>query len=64
MIYPEPKQRELHDREKARIRARIQQGDDDMYALSKDFQCSASQIAGIKAALTEGQSSHQSWLPH
>jgi hypothetical protein len=55
MIYPEPKQRELNDREKAHIRARIRQGDDDIYALSKDFQCSASQIAGIKAALTKGQ---------
>jgi transposase-like protein len=50
-MYPEPKRRELSETEKAQIRKRIQQGDDNIYKLAQEFGCSASQIAGIKAAL-------------
>ena len=50
-MYPEPKQRELSETEKAQIRERIQQGDDNIYKLAQEFACSSSQIAGIKAAL-------------
>ena len=50
-MYPEPKQRELSETEKAQIRERIQQGDDNIYKLAQEFGCSSSQVAGIKAAL-------------
>lgn len=50
--YPEPKERDLSEEEKARIRARIQEGDGDIYKLAQEFMCSSSQVAGIKAALT------------
>lgn len=49
--YPEPKQRDLTAEEKSRLRARIEQGDADIYALATEFGCSASQVAGIKAAM-------------
>jgi hypothetical protein len=49
--YPDQKQRELTDDEKKQLRARIAQGDADVYALATEFGCSASQIAGIKAAM-------------
>ena len=49
--YPAPKQRELSDIEKCELRARIEQGDTDIYALSAEFGCTASQVAGIKAAM-------------
>lgn len=49
--YPEPKQRDLTDDEKSQLRARIERGDADIYALATEFGCSASQVAGIKAAM-------------
>lgn len=53
--YPDPKERDLTDNEKAQIRARIEAGEGDIYVLAKEFACSSSQIAGIKAALTGGR---------
>jgi transposase-like protein len=51
--YPEKKQRELTDAEKAQLRERIDRGDD--YAtLAQEFGCSTSQVAGIKAAMHRG----------
>jgi len=50
-MYPEPQQRERSETEKAQIRERHQQGDDNIYKLAQEFACSASHIAGIKAAL-------------
>lgn len=49
--YPEAKQRDLTDGEKIELRARIERGDGDIYALAEEFGCSASQVAGIKAAM-------------
>jgi hypothetical protein len=49
--YPEQKQRELSDEEKAQLRARIERSDGDIYALAGEFGCSPSQVAGIKAAM-------------
>jgi hypothetical protein len=49
--YPEPKQRDLTDDEKTQLRARIERGDADIYVLATEFGCSASQVAGIKAAM-------------
>lgn len=49
--YPEPKQRDLTDDEKSQLRARIEKGDADIYALAREFECSASQVAGLKAAM-------------
>jgi hypothetical protein len=49
--YPEPKRRDLAKEEKAELRARIEQGDGDIYALAAEFRCSSSQVAGIKAAM-------------
>jgi hypothetical protein len=49
--YPEPKQRDLTAGEKSELRARIERGDADIYALATEFGCSASQVAGIKAAM-------------
>lgn len=49
--YPEPKQRDLRDDEKIELRTRIERGDGDVYALAEEFGCSASQVAGIKAAM-------------
>jgi hypothetical protein len=49
--YPEPKSRELTADEKARLRARIERGDGDIYALASEFGCSPSQVAGVKAAM-------------
>jgi transposase-like protein len=50
--YPEPKQRELTDDEKRQLRQRIERGDADIYALAREFGCSSSQVAGIKAAMS------------
>ncbi|MDO8740968.1 MAG: hypothetical protein Q7J54_05355 [Candidatus Woesearchaeota archaeon] len=47
--YPERKTRELSEEEKKEIRKRIGEGDEDIYELAKEFSCSSSQIAGIKA---------------
>jgi hypothetical protein len=49
--YPERKQRDLTDQEKSQLRARIERGDADIHALAKEFGCSTSQVAGIKAAM-------------
>lgn len=49
--YPEPKQRELTSGEKAHLRARIEAGESDIYALAAEVGCSSSQVAGIKAAM-------------
>ena len=49
--YPAQKQRDLSDNEKTQLRARIEQGKDDIYALAVEFGCSPSQVAGIKAAM-------------
>lgn len=49
--YPEPKHRDLSNEEKSQLRTRIKQGDADIYALAAEFGCSASQVAGIKAAM-------------
>ena len=52
-VYPEPKQHELPESGKALIRARINEGEVDVHQLAKEFSCSPSQIAGIKAAQTK-----------
>jgi hypothetical protein len=49
--YPKPKWRDLTSSEKAHLRARIEAGDSDIYALAAEFGCSSSQVAGIKAAM-------------
>ena len=49
--YPSVKKRELSVAEKDSVRARVEAGDSDVHKLAKVFDCSASQIAGIKAAL-------------
>ena len=49
--YPEPKQRDLSEAEKIDLRAQIERGDGDIYALADEFGCSSSQVAGIKAAM-------------
>jgi hypothetical protein len=49
--YPAPKERELTDDEKNRLRERIEYGDSDVYALAHEFGCTSSQVAGIKAAM-------------
>ena len=54
--YPRLKDDELSESVKADIRARLQQGVTDIYGLAKEFSCSPSQIAGIKAAMTKGGS--------
>jgi transposase-like protein len=50
-IYPSRKTRELKDDEKVQLRNRIEQGDADIYRLAKEFGCSPSQVAGIKATM-------------
>jgi hypothetical protein len=49
--YPEPRDRELTDEEKSQLRGRIERGDADIYALAREFGCTSSQVAGIKAAM-------------
>jgi hypothetical protein len=51
-LYPEPKERELTDDEKRQMRQRIEGGDADIYALAREFGCTSSQVAGIKAAMS------------
>ncbi|MEP6756827.1 MAG: hypothetical protein ABJA67_15090 [Chthonomonadales bacterium] len=55
MAYPVKKSRELHDGEKLLIRKQISTGKVDIHELAREFSCSPSQIAGIKAAMTKGQ---------
>jgi hypothetical protein len=50
-MYPEPKQRDLSEIEKEHIRERMKKGDDDIYKLAREFGCSSSHNAGVKAAL-------------
>ena len=50
--YPEPKERELTEDEKRQLRERIERGDADIYMLAREFGCTSSQVAGIKAAMT------------
>jgi hypothetical protein len=50
--YPEQKIRELSENEKEQIRARLLEGQSDIYRLAEEFVCSSSQVAGIKANLT------------
>ncbi len=49
--YAEPKQRDLSDAEMSQLLARIERGDVNIYELATEFGCSASQVAGIKAAM-------------
>jgi len=49
--YPEPKQRDLTEDEKRQLRERIERGEADIYALAREFGCTSSQVAGIKAAM-------------
>jgi hypothetical protein len=51
--YPDPKERELQEHEKKEIRARLEQGELDIYQIAQEFSCSASQVAGIKAHLKD-----------
>jgi hypothetical protein len=50
-MYPEKKQRDLTEAEKADMRVAIERGDEDYAKLAKKFGCSTSQVAGIKAAM-------------
>ena len=49
--YPVEKDHDLTETEKDQIRTRIQSGDADIYKLAQEFDCSSSQVAGIKAAM-------------
>ena len=49
-----PKERDLSDEKKARLRERIEGGEGDIYRLAREFNCSSSQVAGIKAAMHRG----------
>ena len=49
--YPEKKRRELGDAEKTQLRERIDRGDADYLTLAREFDCSTSQVAGLKAAM-------------
>ena len=50
--YPEKKDHELNDDEKDSIRDGIRRGEATIYDLAKEFGCSSSQVAGIKAAMS------------
>lgn len=50
--YPQPKDHDLTENEKEQIRERIRRGQADIYLLAREFHCSPSQIAGIKAAMS------------
>ena len=49
--YPEKKIRELTEDEKGEISRHIEEGDDNIYELAKQFGCSPSQVAGVKSYL-------------
>jgi len=51
-LYPDRKTRELTRAEKAEIRRRIDQGDQDSFGLAREYGCAVVQIAGIRAAAT------------
>ena len=50
--YPEHKWRELSDTENFEIRELITNGNDDIWEIAEAYDCSTSQVAGIKAAIT------------
>ena len=52
--YPEPKRRELSEIEKLNIRSAIQDGQ-ARNDIADAFDCTTSQVAGLKAAITRGQ---------
>jgi hypothetical protein len=52
-VYPEKKVRELDKEEREAIRARLEEGQVDVYQLATEFGCSPSQVAGIKAGLSQ-----------
>jgi hypothetical protein len=52
--YPEPKTHELTDEEKVQLRERISQGNSS-FDLAKEFGCTSSQVAGLKANMTRKQ---------
>ena len=47
--YPEKKVRKISEVEKQSIREDIRKGETDIYKLANKYNCSSSQIAGIKA---------------
>ncbi len=49
--YPELKERELQEHEKQQIQALLLRGEQDIYSIARQFSCSTSQVAGIKAHL-------------
>jgi hypothetical protein len=51
--YPEAKQRDLTETEKTELRARIELGDADIYALASEYGCSASQVAASRPPCTD-----------
>jgi len=53
--YPQRKKRELMESEKKELRRHIEEGDDNVYDLAKEFGCSTSQIAGVKSKLNRGK---------
>lgn len=52
--YPEHKWRDLSDTENYEIRELITSGDDDIWDIANAYDCSTSQVAGIKAGITRG----------
>lgn len=52
MTYPEKKLRNLSNYEKEEIRGKIRENNGASEILAEEFDCSSSQIAGIKAAMT------------
>lgn len=49
--YPEKKDHELTESDKAHIRERATGDKGDTYALAQELGCSNSQVAGVKAAM-------------
>lgn len=49
--YPERKQRELSSAKKERIRDALERSEGDIFQIAREFGCSSSQVAGIKAAM-------------
>ncbi|MGC8642212.1 MAG: hypothetical protein ACP5XB_20300 [Isosphaeraceae bacterium] len=50
--YPQPKERELSDKEQEQIREQLRQGEGDIYKLAEEYACSSSQVTGIKARMS------------
>jgi hypothetical protein len=51
--YPQRKERDLTEREKKALRELIGRGEGDIYELAREFGCSPSQVAGLKAAMNK-----------